>query len=89
MPKKEPEHMVCEACGQVMDTGVGCKISHYRNSKGIKTARIPYGEELHGWDCSIPCHDCGVIAGQFHHPGCDVEECPLCNRQLLMCDCDV
>lgn len=33
------------------------------------------------------CHDCGVKAGQFHHPGCDVEECPLCHHQLISCGC--
>lgn len=33
------------------------------------------------------CHDCGVIAGGIHHPGCDWEECPKCRRQLISCGC--
>ncbi len=33
------------------------------------------------------CHDCGVKIGEFHEPGCDWEECPFCNGQLLSCDC--
>jgi hypothetical protein len=37
---------------------------------------------------SRPCHDCGVAPGQYHRPGCDVEQCPTCGRQLLTCGCD-
>lgn len=33
------------------------------------------------------CHDCGVVAGEFHHRGCDVEECPKCGEQLFFCSC--
>ena len=35
----------------------------------------------------VPCGDCGVSPGGFHHLGCDVAECPACGRQLLSCDC--
>ena len=33
------------------------------------------------------CPDCAVAAGQMHHPGCDVEECPQCRFQAFGCDC--
>lgn len=53
--------------------------------------RIRYGDERSDWNADrVPCHDCGVIKGQFHvGPACDVEECPRCGGQLIGCDCDV
>ena len=36
---------------------------------------------------NTPCHDCAVGRGDWHHPGCDVEECPRCHLQALSCDC--
>jgi len=52
--------------------------------------RIKYGDESQDWHAeSIPCHDCGAVKGQYHIPGCDVEECPSCREQLLSCDCEL
>ncbi len=33
------------------------------------------------------CGDCAVKPGEYHQPGCDVERCPLCGRQMLSDRC--
>ena len=33
------------------------------------------------------CHDCNIVHGGKHHPGCDVELCPRCDGQLISCGC--
>ena len=33
------------------------------------------------------CHDCNIITGNHHHPGCDMEVCPRCGGQLISCGC--
>jgi hypothetical protein len=51
--------------------------------------RVRYGSEREDWGADHrPCHDCGVIKGEFHVPGCDVERCPECDGQFGGCDCD-
>ena len=34
-----------------------------------------------------PCPDCGVAPDEFHAKHCDVEQCPMCGRQKLSCEC--
>lgn len=58
-------------------------------SNGRSVSRIRYGDEQDDWDADKqPCHDCAVFKGEFHVPGCDVEECPACGGQLISCDCE-
>ena len=39
--------------------------------------RIPCAEDV--------CHDCAAAKGQFHVPGCDMERCPVCGGQAMLC----
>jgi hypothetical protein len=56
--------------------------------------RIRYGSasmwlEVNPTYAAAPCHDCDAVAGQFHVPDCDMEQCPRCNWQLISCGCAV
>lgn len=56
--------------------------------RGRVVRRVAYGSERFDWHAGrVPCHDCAVVEGQLHVPGCDVEECPLCHHQLISCGC--
>jgi hypothetical protein len=60
---------------------------------GRTLTRLPLGEETRDWWMGTAphsrCHDCGVLGGQTHHIGCDMEQCPNCYEQFLGCDCDL
>ena len=48
--------------------------------------RIPYGRDNNPpTDVHEVCPDCGAKVGELHVTGCDVEQCPACGLQLLMC----
>ncbi|MDC0760576.1 hypothetical protein POF51_07730 [Brevibacillus sp. AG] len=54
--------------------------------------RIRFGDEKYGgakFDHDFTrCNDCSVLIGQYHVPGCDIEQCPKCYGQSISCICD-
>jgi hypothetical protein len=56
---------------------------------GVARARVRYGDESEDWGADAhPCHDCRVLRGEYHVPGCDAEQCPACGDASRSCDCD-
>ena len=79
----------CAHCGREMETADSC-IGGPWTLEGKQYAPVPYGQE--GSFTTLGrlarrCDDCGVTLGGFHHPGCRIEACPRCGRQLVSCKC--
>lgn len=76
---------ICEWCKQEMSTANGCV--GIVTIMGRLITPIRYGNETRNQYSGERCHDCNVKRGRYHHPGCDVEECPGCHGQLISCGC--
>jgi hypothetical protein len=79
---------ICEDCEQEMNEASSCLVSAL-HLNGVAWSTVPYGKEsMHYRNTATRrCHDCGVMPGGHHHPGCDWAECPRCHQQLLICGC--
>ncbi len=80
---------LCKDCGQGMKESDGCRLFGIPMKDGTTADPIKHGEETRSdWGRDGKrCHDCGAKPGHYHHPGCDVEECPGCGGQLWGCEC--
>jgi hypothetical protein len=94
---------ICKTCKQEMATAEGCTLTqlvfipYVANKRGktlldksssVPYERVPFGAEQENPSCRAPeCPDCNVKPGKYHHPNCDWESCPRCQRQLISCSC--
>ena len=94
---------ICDWCGEEMMEADSCITEEGLNIQtpdGVQNfSPVKFGEEsrfsstleLGSFTPLEPndqCPDCNVKIGGYHHPGCDVEECPYCRRQMLSHDCE-
>jgi hypothetical protein len=80
---------ICKHCNQEMETAASC-IGGSWSLEGKEYAAVPYGQEGSFTTLGrLPqrCDDCGVTLGGTHHPGCRIEACPRCGRQVKSCSC--
>jgi len=80
---------LCLECKRGMKESDGCRLFGIPMKDGSTGDPIKHGEEKRAYwgRDGHRCHDCGAKVGHYHHPGCDVEECPGCGGQLIGCEC--
>lgn len=82
---------VCRFCDQEMLRADGCRPHRViALDSGAPLDAVPYGDPREGWESyglqpGPRCRDCNVVVGQPHHPGCDMERCPVCGFQAIVC----
>jgi hypothetical protein len=82
--KFDPRGAKCAACKQHMLVADGCTICLLVLKDGRRVKPRKYEG---GWDSGTGrCRDCGAKVGHYHHPGCDLERCPVCGQQALCCE---
>lgn len=77
---------VCHWCAREMTTASSCTVDALHIG-GRPVEMIAHGSEPGGGALRLRCHDCGVARGGHHHPGCDMQRCPLCRGQMTTCGC--
>lgn len=77
----------CTYCEQEMKTADGCTEGPL-HLDGVPWERVPHRRLRGSTRSEGRCGDCGTLPDRLHHPGCDMESCPRCRRQLFFaCEC--
>lgn len=78
----------CPYCQQPMSeiSTTSCIFSEVQvNGKWHKRRFVSFGGE----SLKTRCRECGITIGpdNYHHYGCENEECPECYRRIVSCVC--
>ena len=79
--------MACKICKREYKSTLGCN-PYIVRLRGKDYPSIPFkgpGDKYEGDSTETTCPDCGTPEGKTHHSGCDIERCPVCKGQMLMC----
>ena len=77
----DTKYATCDFCGRQMHYN-GC-VKHWYIINNETYEALKQGEDGN----EGVCPDCGAKPGEYHHPGCDMERCPVCHTQLITCSC--
>jgi hypothetical protein len=67
---------------------MGIEVSRSEPAEGGAEAGREEDDKMNSDDVGRhKCGDCGVLEGELHELGCDMEWCPFCGYQLISCDC--
>lgn len=63
---------------------------YYRTDNSL-VLRIRFGNETYPMVALgfVLCPCCSAARGQCHEPLCDREQCPVCKKQVMSCECDI
>lgn len=79
---------ICDYCHGDMLKIPGCvRVSIVHKGKEYEPIKFGAENNLFAAKPDTRCGDCGALYGHYHHPGCDLERCPVCGSQLLSCGC--
>jgi hypothetical protein len=90
--------MQCDACRREIGLAKSCGVLSIVID-GVYYIRVPFGKESlwtkpeeknYAPQKIDRCCGCGVAFGEFHHVGCQEEECPKCHQLIFDgCRCGV
>lgn len=80
---------VCRFCNRDMAQTHGCDFAPvYHHGKKYRPIKVGDPGDFYFGNTEARCGDCGAMYGHYHHANCDLERCPVCGQQLLICGCN-